>query len=83
MILSMILIFPSYTFIYFLAGQKSRAEILGKMDTDMTSDNLKRAIVDFRHRDKAGLVEKIDTNELMVALGEGVRENKGVAPAPV
>lgn len=50
------------------------------MDVDITSDNLKRQIIDFRSRDQQGLVERYDNSQLKKDLGgESLYTNLGVA----
>ena len=63
-LLSFVLIVPSYHTIYYFARMRSKAEILGKMDAGYTSDSLKNHIVDFKKRKEQGLVETYDASEL-------------------
>ena len=53
-ILSFILVVPSYHFVYMVARCNSRAEIMGKMDPYFTSDAMKEAIVEYRKRQEDG-----------------------------
>ena len=53
---------------------------MGKMEVEITSDNLKKQIIDFRNRDKQGLVERYDNSQLKKDLGgESLYTNLGVA----
>ena len=80
-ILSFILIVPSYHFVYKLSAMRAKAEILGKMDPGFTSDALKYQIVDFRKRKEEGLVETYDESSLKKELGEELFDNKGLSPS--
>ena len=59
-VLSWFMIIPVYYFVYYIANLKSKAEIMAKMDPDMNSDNLKKQIIDFKRREKLGLVERYE-----------------------
>ena len=61
--LSFFLIVPAYNFVYYLASLQSKAEILGKMDPDISSDNLKKVIIDFKRREAEGLVERFEGSQ--------------------
>lgn len=58
------MIWPAYNFVYYLSNLKSKAEILAKMDPDINSDNLKRQIIDFKKREKLGLVERYEGSQV-------------------
>lgn len=78
-ILSFVLIVPSYHFVYYIASLHAKAEIMGKMDSGFTSDNLKHAVIDYRRRQQDGDIETYEKGELYKELGESLRDNKGVA----
>ena len=81
-VLSFILVVPSYHFVYMVASCRSRAEIMGKMDPYFTSDQLKEAIVDFRAREEMGKIETYDKSELKKELGgEELGYNIGLSPS--
>lgn len=78
-VLSWFMIIPVYNFVYYIANLKSKAEIMAKMDPDMNSDNLKKQIIDFKRRDKLGLVERYEGSQVQKDLGgEGLSDNLGV-----
>jgi hypothetical protein len=58
--MSFLLIWPAYNLVYLFARKKSQAEILGKMDVEFTSDNLKQQIIDFKRREKLGIIERYE-----------------------
>ena len=81
-ILSFILVVPSYHFVYMIARCNSRAEIMGKMDPYFTSDQLKEAIVSFNQRKQEGTLETYETSELKKELGgEELGNNLGLSPS--
>ena len=82
-VLSFFLVVPCYNFVYYLANWTAKAEILGTMDVGMTSDNLKRSIVEFNRRKATGENETFDNSELRQILGEGLRDNKGLSKQKV
>lgn len=79
MVMSFLLIWPSYNLVYLFSRKKSQAEILGKMDVEFTSDNLKQQIVDFKRRDKLGQVERYEGSQAQKELGgESLDSNLGL-----
>merc|ERR1719382_285550 len=81
-ILSFILVVPSYHFVYMIAQWNAKAEIMGKMDPHFTSDQLKNAIVDFKKREKEGRLETYDKSDLKKELGgEELGFNLGLSPS--
>ena len=54
------MIWPAYNFVYYLSNLKSKAEILANMDPEINSDNLKKQIIDYKKREKEGLVERFE-----------------------
>ena len=58
--LSWFMIWPAYNFVYYLSNLKSKAEILANMDPEINSDNLKKQIIDYKKREKEGLVERFE-----------------------
>ena len=79
-ILSFILVVPSYHFVYMVARTHMRAEVMGKMDPYFTSDQLKEAIVSFKQRKQDGTLETYDESELKKELGgEELGQNLGLS----
>ena len=62
-LMSFLLIVPAYNLVYLFARKKSQAEILGKMDVEFTSDNLKQQIIDFKRREKLGQIERYEGSQ--------------------
>jgi len=78
-VLSFFLIWPSYNLVYYFAQLKAKSEVLGKMEPGMTSDALKQKIVEYKRRDREGLVERYEGSQAQEELGGvGLTDNLGV-----
>ena len=82
--MSFLLIWPSYNLVYYFASLKARAEIMGKMNPGMASDDVRKSILEYKKRDREGLVERYEGSKIQEELGgEALFENKGVYKKPV
>ena len=63
-VLSFILCWPAYQFVYMVARCNARAQIMGKMDPHFTSDQMKEQIVDYKKRKEQGQVESFEGSEV-------------------
>ena len=53
---------------------------MGKMDADINSDNLKKKIIDYKRREKLGMIERFEGSQAQIDLGgEALDENLGLA----
>ena len=53
------------------------------MDVEITSDNLKQQIIDFKKREKQGLIERYEGSEAQTELGgEALNSNLGTFKKP-
>ena len=79
-ILSFVMIVPTYHFFYAISSSRAKAEILGKMDPHYTSDGLKNHILDYNRRKSSGDVETYEGSELQKELGgEALAFNYGLS----
>lgn len=77
--MSFVLIWPSYNLVYYFASLKARSEVHGKMEPGMTSDAIRKQILDYKQREKEGIVEKYEGSQAQAELGgEGLTDNLGV-----
>ena len=58
-IISFILVYPSYSFAYMIKSFHSKAEIMAKQDPHCTSDELKMKIKEYKKRKEMGIVESM------------------------
>ena len=63
-VLSFILCWPAYQFVYMVARCNARAQIMGKMDPHFTSDQMKEQIVNYKKRKEQGQVEAFEGSEV-------------------
>ena len=58
-VLSALLIFVPYHFVYYLSYSRSKEEILSKTDPQFTSDGMRHYIREYKRRQREGAVESM------------------------
>ena len=72
-VLSILLIFPVYHLVYLIARCTARAEIMGKMDPQFSSDAVRQSVIDYKRRVRKGEVQSY--------LDAEMKDSKGISPA--